>query len=104
MGKKDDALAWYKAAGESKPDNALYLINYCVALLEKGYNEQCKQLLAYVESIYQSQKNLFNEQEFAFIEKSIKNIHDKLDNFNKDAKFVRLDPSQSEVYEESNGN
>ena len=104
LGKKDEALSWYKAAGDSKPDNALYLINYCVALLENGYNEQCKQLLAYVESIYQSQKNLFNEQEFAFIEKSIKNIHDKLDNVNKDAKFVRLDPSQSEVHEESKEN
>ena len=80
------------------------MINYCVAMLENGYNEQCKQLLAYVESIYQSQKNLFNEQEFTFIKKSIKNIHDKLDNVNKDAKFVRLDTSQSEVYEESKGN
>ncbi len=47
-------------------------MNYCVALLEKGYEDNCKRLLAYVESIYPCQKELFNEQEYDFIEKCIK--------------------------------
>jgi tetratricopeptide (TPR) repeat protein len=93
LGKKDEALNWYKAAADSKPENALYLINYCVALLENGYNDKCKELLAYVETFYKSQRPLFNEQEFEFIEKCIKNIHDKFDNSNKNAKVVRLAPT-----------
>jgi len=96
MGNKNEALGWYKAAAESKPANSLYLINYCVCLLENGYDEQCKQILTYIESIYQSQKELFSTQEFEFIEKCIKNIHDKFDNGNKNAKVLRLDPSQLE--------
>ena len=96
MGNKNEALGWYKAAAESKPANSLYLINYCVCLLENGYDEQCKQILTYIESIYQSQKELFSSQEFEFIEKCIKNIHDKFDNANKNAKVLRLDPSQLE--------
>ena len=73
----------YKSVAESKPENALYLINYCISLLENGYDEQCKKQLTYVESIYKAQKNLFNKQEFDFIEKSIKNLHDKFNNANK---------------------
>lgn len=64
-------------------------MNYCVALLEKGYEDNCKLLLAYVGSIYSSQKELFNEQEYDFIEKCIKNIHDKFNNENKNAKIVK---------------
>ena len=94
MGNKNEALGWYKAAAGSKPENALYLINYCVAMLENGYDEQCKQVLAYAESIYQSQKDLFSTQEFEFIEKSIKNIHDKLNNANKTDKAIRIESSQ----------
>ena len=94
LGKKADALGWYKAAAGSQPENALYLINYCVSLLENGYAEECKKILAYVESIYQSQKELFSEQEFKFIERCIKNIHEKLNNSSENANVVRLEPSQ----------
>ena len=83
IGKKKEALQWYKAAAESKPENALFLINYCISLLENGYKEQCKQILIYTESIYKSQKDLFNEQEFDLIEKNIKILHDKFNNANK---------------------
>ena len=93
LGKKDEALNWYKGAADSKPDNALYLINYCIALLENGYKDKCQELLTYIESMYQSQRPLFNEQEYEFIEKGIKNVHDKLDNDNKNATVVRLAPS-----------
>ena len=61
MGGKNEVLQWYTSAAESKPENALYLMNYCVALLENGYEEKCKEILAYVESIYPSQKELFSE-------------------------------------------
>ena len=93
LGKKAEALGWFKAAAGSQPENALYLINYCVSLLENGYVDECKKILAYVESVYQSQKELFSEQEFAFIEKCIKNIHEKLNN-PESANVIRLEPSQ----------
>ena len=95
LGRKTESLQWYERIyNESKPENSLYYINYCISLLENGYEEQSKQMLAYVESIYKSQKDLFSQQEFDFIEKSIKNLHDKFDNENKNAKIIRLDPSQ----------
>ena len=95
MGKKIDALSWYKSAGESKPENALYLTNCCVSLLENEYPDESKKLLTYIESIYQSQKNLFSEQEYDFIENTIKNLNDKFNNVNKNAKIIKLPPTEN---------
>ena len=79
MGNKDKALEWYAYANQIQPANLLYLINYCMALLDKGYNDKCKEYLAYVESTYQSQKEQFSEQEYDFIDKLAQNQY--LDNF-----------------------
>jgi len=100
LGRKEEALSWYQYAAGSKPENALFIINYCVALLESGQEEKCKEYLAYVESFYQTQKDMFTPQEYEFIERCIKNMHDKLNNEKKNAKVVRLQPSE-ENYEES---
>ena len=59
MGRKEKDLSWYKYAADSKPENTLFMINYYVALLESGQEEKCKELLVYVESFYQTQKDMF---------------------------------------------
>ena len=103
MGKKEEALSWYKYAAESKPENALYMMNYCISLLENNLVDQCKEILKFVESFYPTQKNMFNEQECNFIEKSIKDVHDKLEG-NKNANVIQLQPAASEQYlQESQG-
>lgn len=84
LGKKVEALANYKvAATESKPGNALFMINYCVSLLENKNIDKCKEMLREVESIYQSQRTLFNQQEYEYIEKCINLLHDKFDKSKK---------------------
>ena len=94
MGNKEEALRWYKGAAESSPPNALFLINYCVVLLENGYDDKCKEFLDYIESIYQGQKEQFSDEEFGFIEKCIKSLHVKFDSEKKNDKKVVLETSE----------
>ena len=103
MGKKQEALSWYKYAAETEPKNSLYMINYCISLLENGYVDQCKEILKFVESFYPTQKDMFNEQENNFIEKSIKDVHDKLEG-NKSGNVVKLEqPSEQLLIQENQG-
>ena len=102
LGKKDFALQWYKYAAESKPDNALYLTNYCVSLLENGNKEKSKEILNYVESFYQTQKEMFSPDEYEFIENTIKKMNEKLNNDKDMTKVVSSQPSL-EVNQDSQG-
>ena len=40
MGNKEEALKWYGYANQIQPANLLYLINYCMALLDNGYQDK----------------------------------------------------------------
>ena len=42
IGKKNEALELYKSVAESKPENSLYLINYCISLIEMDMMNNAK--------------------------------------------------------------
>ena len=72
----------YEKASEINPDNIIFLLNYCLALLENKNKEKSKEIFEKIESLYkeESEKNKYNKSEIEFIEKNIKELNDK---FNK---------------------
>ena len=78
LGKKEEALIWYQKAAESKPENVIFLLNYCLALLENKNKEKSKQIFDMAKSLYKPlQSELYNEQEFSFIEANIQKLDEK---------------------------
>ena len=76
--KKEEALIWYQKAAESKPENVIFLLNYCLALLENKNKEKSKQIFDKAKSLYKPlQSELYNEQEFSFIEANIQKLDEK---------------------------
>ena len=78
LGKKEEALIWYQKAAESKPENIIFLMNYCLSLLENKSKQKSKEIFDKIKSLYDSKQNdLYNKQEINFIETNIKNLDDK---------------------------
>jgi tetratricopeptide (TPR) repeat protein len=85
LGNKKDALNLYKKVSELKPDNALFLMNYCLALYENNYYEKCKEILDKVELLYKNQTQIdyLGEELINYIKNNIERIHSNLKNINK---------------------
>ena len=78
LDKKGDALIFYQKAAESKPENIIFLLNYCLALLENKNKEKSKEIFENIKSLYKPElKNLYNENEINFIETNIQKLEDK---------------------------
>ena len=78
IGKKVEALDWYKKAAESKPENVIFILNYSLALLENKNKEKSKEMFELAKSFYkQKQIDLYNEQEINFIETNFQKLDDK---------------------------
>ena len=84
-GNKKEALALFKKVNEFKPENALFLINYCISLYDNGYFEKCKEVLDKVELLYKTQTQIdyLGEDLINNIKNDIGLIHYKLKNINK---------------------
>ena len=85
QGDKKESMELYKKACESKPENALYLLNYCISLFENNYFDKCKEILNHIELIFktESQMDLLGERLIKYIENSISVLYKKLNNLNK---------------------
>ena len=78
IGKKVEALDWYKKAAESKPENVIFILNYSLALLENKNKEKSKEMFELAKSFYKQKKtDLYNEQEINFIETNFQKLDDK---------------------------
>ena len=78
LGKKEESLIWYQKAAESKPENIIFLLNYCLSLLENKNIEKSKIIFDNVKQQYKLNLNgMYNEQEINFIEKNIQKLEVK---------------------------
>ena len=78
LDRKEEALIIYQKAAESKPENIIFLLNYCLALLENKNKEKSKEIFDNIKSIYKPElNNLYNENEINFIETNIQKLEDK---------------------------
>ena len=78
LGKKEEAIIWYKKAAENKPENIIFLLNYCLSLLENKNKEKSKEIFDNVKQLYkQNLHAIYNEQEVNFIKKNIQKLENK---------------------------
>lgn len=77
---KNESMELYKKACELKPENALYLMNYSISLVENNYFDKCKEILSHIN------KN---------IENSISLINKKLNNLNKNQLYRPFKPKKN---------
>ena len=78
LGKKEESLVWYQKAAESKPENIIFLLNYCLSLLENKNIEKSKIIFDNVKQQYKLNLNgMYNEQEINFIEKNVQKLEVK---------------------------
>ena len=85
IGNKKEALPLFKKVNEFKPENALFLMNYCLSLYDNGYFEKCKEILDKVELLHKNQTQIdyLGEDLISDIKNNIRLIHYNLKKINK---------------------
>ena len=83
LDKKNDALEIYKKLNETKPENAIYKLNYALCLYEMEKFDESKNILNETEKLFEQQKNNFEEE---IIKKFEKNISKLKNEINKQSK------------------
>lgn len=85
INKEKESLDLFKKAAESKPENALYLKNYCKSLLRNNDFDKCKEILLKLNKLCKSeeQKKLLKQNEIDDILNTIPEIENELKNDNR---------------------
>ena len=91
---KKESLELFKKVSESNPENALYLMNYCISLFDNNYYEKCKEFLIRIELLckIQSQMDLLGQELIKSIKNSIALIYNKLNNLYKNKSYRPVKP------------
>ena len=78
--KEKESLDLFKKAAESKPENALYLKNYCESLLRNKDFDKCKEILFKLKILCKSeeQKDLLKQDLIDDIQNTIPEIENEL--------------------------
>ena len=83
LDRKKEALETYEKLNQIKPENAVYLLNYALALYESGNLEKSEELLGKAEKLYEEQKNNFDEETVRSFEKNLNYLKEELANKRK---------------------